>query len=332
MEAVGIGDLHFDGHSANHVEDHYTFIANELRKPLEYASVKGIGHAFLYGDVAHKPRMTYEAHHALLSVIDEYAHLHFHIILGNHDMNGVDAASGHSLELLIKAKRKNVTVYTQPTLLKVDGALVNFLPFPHSKFHSKALNVAHVDVQGAKNDNGREVDSKLQSDAVAVVGHIHTAQRVRNTYYSGTLYQTRFGESTEKFFHHINFKNPDRYSIELVPTTPDVALITQVVNSPADLDFDPEPGHLYRLIIKDGADVSPADWDHLNVLQHNSFKTTQDLQSILEVAHAEGEQIHISVPEFLEAYFAAKGTEAGRVSKLIKLRNSLLCNQEGVVV
>lgn len=301
------------------------FIANELKGPLEYATRKGIAHALMYGDTGHHPRMSYEAHTALLSVIDAYPNITFHFILGNHDMYGDDPNAGHALELLQRANRSNVRVYTKPTKVKLEGAKVNFLPFPHCTFDKVALNVAHLPVQGSRMDTGSESKSTVSSTAVIVSGDLHTSQQVRNTYYSGTLYQTRFGEKPEKFFHDIHFINEHDYTITLVPHTPAITLQTLVVNSPDDLQDIPEDSSvMYRLIINDGADIVPEHYSHLQIVQQNTFKTKQELQSIMQMKHAEGESIRIDVPEFLEAFFVSTGVAIEQVDRLMSLRKSVL--------
>jgi len=325
VEAIALGDAHYDGNIFNLVEDGPSFVTNELRGPCNYAVERGIQHVFMLGDTCSKPRMSYESHIALLGLLDEFPSLHFHFILGNHDMYGDDPAAGHSLQLLMQARRPNVSVYTKPTKKLIDGCKVQFLPFPHRSFDPHALNIAHVDVAGAVNDNGRPVKSDDESKAVAIIGHIHKAQRVRNTYFPGTLYQTRYGESEDKSFAHVRFNSPRDYNVQLRRHDPAVLLRTLIVKSKEDLDnADASPHILYRLIISDGADVTQEDWAHLTTRQTNSFRTKEDLKAIMNVDHAQGEAIRISIPEFLEAHFIAAGMEVDKVGSLLRLRESVL--------
>lgn len=325
MEAVAIGDAHYDGNIFNLVEDGPSFVTNELRGPCNYAVEHGVAHIFMLGDTCCKPRMSYESHIALLALIDEYPTLHFHFVLGNHDMYGEDPRAGHSLQLLMRARRPNVSIYVKPTRKLIDGCKVQFLPFPHRKFDPAALNIAHVDVAGAVNDNGRPVKSTDTSTAVAVIGHIHTSQRVRRSYYPGTLYQTRYGEKEAKFFAHVRFNSPKDYNVQLVRHDPAVLLRTLIVKSREDIEnADPSPHILYRLIVRDGADVTQEDWAHLTTRQTNTFKTKEDLKAIMNVDHSQGEAIRISIPEFLEAHFVASGMAVPRAQGLLALRESVL--------
>src|SRR6185437_4516379 len=110
-----------------------------------------------YGDTCQNARMTYESHVAMIRLFNQHPDLMFHIILGNHDMRGKDWRAGHSLELLMLARLPNVHVYVEPTNVKIEGARVRFLPYPFSNFDKSALNVAHIDVKGAKHENGTAV-------------------------------------------------------------------------------------------------------------------------------------------------------------------------------
>lgn len=325
MEAIGIGDLHFDGTLANYMDNHQQAILNEVRKPLEIALQQGIANIFLYGDVSHGPRMSYESQMAFVRIIDKYPQLNFYLILGNHDMFGTDVSAGHSLQLIDLMNRPNLKIFKRPTIRKIGNAKVQFLPFPHDSFKSGMLNVCHVNVAGAKNDNGYPVKSDIKSNAVVVAGHIHTNQQVRNTHYSGTLYQTRMGESVNKGYHHIRYNSDNDYDIEFVPQEPDFKLITLIVDSKQRLQkADPSKGNLYRLIIKDGVDVSPSDWEHLNVVRHNSYKSSTELQSMLNIEHNEGQELQISIPQFLEAYLTSNGEDTDRVQSLLRLRKSII--------
>lgn len=323
-EAIGCGDAHFDGHITKHVPNAHNYIAHELSKPCMYARRHGIKHVFWYGDTCQNHRMSYESHVAMISLFNKFPDLKFDIILGNHDMIGRDYRAGHSLELLMLARLPNVRVHVKPTNLMIEGARVRFLPYPYDGFDRTALNVAHIDVKGAKHENGTPVKSDFTSDAVAVIGHQHTKQRVRNMHFSGTMYQTRFGESEEKFFHHIRFNSPDDYDIRNIRTTPDVLLTTLIVNKPEDLNIDPRKGELFKLHIQDGVDVSPSDWSHLRVVSTNAFTSRAEATETTGAELAAGEQVQFSVPEFLEAHLTASGSSPDEVSSLMGLREHIL--------
>ncbi len=287
FEAVGIGDLHFGklDRMLPGVADR--LVANEFRKPLEYALKFGISNAILYGDVAEYPRLSYDSHLSFLPVLfdDRYKDISFWVVLGNHDY---DEKNRHSLEILSFVAKKldrNVKVITSTARqTKIDDVYVNFLPHPHKTLLLDHLNVGHFEVKGSTRDNGRTVNEGEESDALCVMGHLHTAHRVRNTYFSGTLYQTNFGEKLPKSFHHIRVRDDLKHKIIDVPNDPDFKLFNIKVETRKDLSrISEDPKHLYKVFVLDGVDVSPEDFkDRSNVVKINTYETETDLKQQLE--------------------------------------------------
>lgn len=325
MEFVGIGDLHLTsstgrGGLSSYIKDHDNFVADlVINQPLKYAEKKGIQHIFLYGDLCEQTRMSYDAQLALIKILRNNQ-FKFHIILGNHDLFGEEPELGHSLQLIKELRLPHVTVYERPTDVILDKAPVRFLSWPHSKFSSKALNVAHVDVNGARSDSGRkfESDDLNSSDATAVVGHIHTNQRVRNTYFSGTLYQTNFGESPEKYFHHGICNGSDR-TIENIPVKPVYRLHTFEVQNKSDLKQIPASDKdLIKLILLERNTLVASDYKHLNVVVVRPVKGAQDLAQARVEDLKSGTQIKFSTDDFF--YEWLKGNSAPNDLKKLSLK------------
>ena len=297
MDAIGIGDLHLTSSSGHGAWSRYypgdsdTAILNEAQKAVDYGLEKGITNVFLYGDVCDAPKMSYQAHEALYKFFSRNSQCKFFVILGNHEI--LTAGSTHHSLSLFQAFHNalpNVHIFDKPKTVKIDGALVRFLPFPDYSFSHKALNVCHIDVAGSTMDSGMPSKSTIDpEDFVIVAGHIHTAGQVKNCYYSGTMIQTNFGESEQKYFHLINYNTPKDYEIRLIPTHPDFLLKTKIINSKADVDAAIEEAKtakqkiVWRLIVSDGcdADLSSLDLaDKLNIAQIKSYKTKKDLQDL----------------------------------------------------
>jgi hypothetical protein len=332
-EFIGIGDLHLTspqgkgvtGGLSAYIDNHDDMVADlVISQPLRFAEKKGIEHVFLYGDISEKPRLTYDGMLALIRILEQP--FQFHIILGNHDLFGEDPALGHSLEVIKKMRRKNVHIYESVTDVVIDGAPVRFLPWPHVKFSKKALNVAHVDVQGAKSDSGRLFDSETlsQSKATAVIGHIHTRQKVRNSWYSGTLYQTNFGENGDKSFHHISYSKGD-WEIEDVPVKPTYRLHTVEALTKADLKKVPaSKTDLVKLILLDGNELTAADYKHLNVVRQRAVSTERDLAlARIEDLH-DGAEIEFSVDEFFDEWLELQQVDSNLKKSALKLRDQIL--------
>jgi len=326
---VGIGDLHLTDSSGRGGLNEYLkgrhdqFVADlVIDQPLKYAKKKGIKDIILYGDICENPRMSYDAQMALARIFDQP--FQFHVLLGNHDLFAEDPEVGHSLQLVELFKPKNVTVYTKPKTVDFDGQQVRFLPWPHKKFDLEALNVAHIDVQGSRTDSGRLNDKEdlNTSKATAVIGHIHTRQRVRNSFYSGTLYQTNFGERPEKFFHHITYD--DGWVIEDVPVRPVYRLHSVEIESKADLKGIPASEFdLVKLIVKTSK-VTAADYQHLNVVKVKAVNSEAELALARVEDLKEGSAVEISTDEFFKHWLSEHPADAALKKQAAKVRREIL--------
>lgn len=311
MEAVGIGDLHTtniagQGALSKYISNPNEMVFDEFQKVVDWARDHHIRNVIQAGDVCEGPRMSYEAMLAMSSFLRRNDDMIFHFMLGNHDMYGETPTAGHSLEILKLFALPHVKFHTKPKTVRIDGADVRFLPYPHEDFDTSALNVFHKEVRGAKNDAGRAFDDEAlpASKAVTVAGHIHTAQRIRNTFFMGTLYQTNFGEKLPKYFHHIRFNSVKDYDIELIKHEPKYTLHTVVLNSRDDLASIPTKAtQLVKLIIQDGANVRASDYAHLsNIVNIRNFKSREELQKALVEDLTDAKPIYFKTIDFFNAW------------------------------
>lgn len=334
-EFVGIGDLHMPdsqglGGLAKYIENPERMICEEIRKVLEYARARQIRHVIQYGDVCDGARMSYDSMCALDDLFREHQDLVFWIILGNHDMLGTVPEAGHSLQVLQRMVRdlKNVRIMVNPVTKKIDGAPVRFLPYPHTPDKRGALNVFHNEVYGSKSDSGRvyKDDQLSKSKCVSVGGHLHTAHQVRNTHFSGTLYQNNFGESLPKYFHHIQYNSDEDFDISLVPHDPTYKLYTCVIENRRDLREIPVGEHdLIKLVLKDGASVSAEDYAHLkNIVILRNFGTKDELVSVLSEDLAEGAELTIDVDEFFSTWVESLDVDQSMRDRVVAVRSRII--------
>jgi DNA repair exonuclease SbcCD nuclease subunit len=312
MEAIALGDLHTTdasgkGGIAKYVPNYDEIVFEEADRALEWARERGIRTVFLLGDTCESPRMSYEAMLNLVSFFARNEDMMFYVILGNHDMFSDDPSVGHSLQVVMSMYgRPNVRFIEKPETIKIDKVPVRFLPYPHEDFDPKALNVFHKEVYGSKGDSGRPMkDDKLsKSKAVVVAGHLHTSHRVRNTFYPGTLAQKNFGEKTDKYFAHIDFKSATDFEIEFIPFEPKYLLHTVIINDRRDLKQIPKGQfNLVKLVIADGADVSGADWTGKpNIVEIKNFKSQEELKAVLTEDMSDGEALSVDVEEFFTTW------------------------------
>jgi hypothetical protein len=247
----------------------------------------------------------------------------FHIILGNHDLFAEDPAAGHSLQIIKEFGLPNVRIYEEPTLTKIEGRPVKFLPWPYVDFEKGVLNVFHNDVAGATTDSGRPISKGTESKAIAVGGHIHTNQRVRNTYYSGTLYQTNFGESKEKFFHHVEYD--DGFVINSIPFKPEYVLHSVEVRTKKDLkDVPRSKTDLVKLILIDGCQISAHDTAGISIAQVKTANGARELALAQVDDLKEGSEVEVSTDEFFHEWLSTQSIESKLKDSASKLRITLL--------
>ena len=335
-EFICIGDLHLTTSNAKgglrgglsaYVKNHDEFVIDLIKdQPLRYAAKRGIKNIFLLGDLCEHTRLSYEGQLSLMSLL-KIDRFHFHIILGNHDLFGADPTLGHSLQIIKAMNMKNVSIYEDVSDVDLDGAPVRFLSWPNNKFSKSRLNVAHIDVKGARSDSGRifDKDDLPASNAVAVIGHIHTNQKVRNTHYTGTLYQTTFGESENKFFHHVIYED-GIFEIENIAVKPVYRLHTIEVSNKKDLrDIPSSPNDLVKLILLPGCSITAADYAHLNVQRVRATSTDRDvaLARVEDLTNG-GSEISISTNEFFSEWLRNQSAPKELKKRAYKLRSVIL--------
>ena len=327
---VGIGDLHLTNHLgkgglSEYITDTDQMIVDLVQQPLSYASKNGIEHILLYGDIFDGPKPSSRGERALLQILK--SDFKFHVILGNHDKFGEDSSAGHSLELMRDIDLPNVKIYEQPTKVKIGGARINFMPWPHSNFLPNCLNVAHVDVSGARSDSGRLLDGEkiAKCKYQAVIGHIHTRQQVKDAYYSGTLYQKNFGESLDKYFHHIQYDADGAFEVLDIPVRPIYKLHTIEVRSKEDLKQIPRSAYDFvKLILLEGATVSAVDYKHLNVVRTRPVGSQKDLELARLEDLVDGSEIKISSTEFFNEWLRNSNVDTNLKRQAWMLRKELI--------
>lgn len=323
-ELIAIGDLHLTdstgkGGLASYIDDHDAHVAALVGKALKWAAKRSIKNVVLLGDLCQSPRMSYNAQLALLSIFRQP--FEFHVILGNHDMMAEDPLAGHSLQLMQEFGFPNVHIYEEPTKV----GKVNFLPWPHKRFAKDCLNCAHIDVQGSVSDSGRAMngDNLNCSSADALIGHIHTSQKVRNSVYPGTLYQTNFGERAEKFFAHSVYD--DGWETTLVPVQPKYVLHTVEVKTKRDLKSVPASStDLVKLILLDQARVTAADYQHLNVVKVQTVNSAAELALAQVEDLREGSSVEISTTEFVTSWINHQQVDPTIAQRALTLRAKIL--------
>jgi len=287
MEFVGVGDLHFDSSVAQHLKTTqlHDLIVQEIQSVFKYARRNGVKTAVFYGDIAHTATLTPESWMAFLRLLKHNTDMRLIVMTGNHDVTDSGRHSLRELQEVADSWMPHVKVLSQPKCIRIDGELLNVLPWPHVTTRADACNVLHVEVKGSKFDSGRDTKSKtvIDPEHFCVAGHLHTSQVVGNVHFSGTLYQTNFAEKLPKFFHHVRYGDGVQEA-RLIPHKPALTLHNVIIKSRKDLDTIPDDSmSLCKVFVKDGVDIDPDELaKRPNVISRlHSFKNKEELEVLI---------------------------------------------------
>jgi DNA repair exonuclease SbcCD nuclease subunit len=177
------------------------------------------------------------------------------ILVGNHDFIGPNEfmSKNHWMNSISEFNPKNIVIvdtviryknhiympYVPPgrfkeALSKTDLKDVHYI-FCHQEFLGAMYEFGNV-----KSDHGDEWDN----DIVVVSGHIHKRQWLKNIYYTGTPYQTRFNEDPDKTIALIDGKDIREISLDL----PKMITVYTTIKDAATIKFNTD--NLYKVIIK----------------------------------------------------------------------------------
>lgn len=268
LQALAIGDLHISGLGflEDYIEDPNTVIYQALDNAVSYAKEHGIKYLFILGDIFDHPNPTQDEQKRLLRYLNNTG-LEVHAISGNHD---VTSEGEHSLimpEFYTEELKGRVHIYTKPTLVKIEGIPVSFLPWPHTKPLTKraCLNIAHVTLAKAKSDTGMQLKEgyriKRNPKQFWVIGDLHTYQIYsQRVLYQGMMYQGSFGEMGPKGFGHLTISIKDEaleVDHEFIITKPPFELVKLKIDNIDDFDkiapYNKDDLVLYKLAL--GPDV-----------------------------------------------------------------------------
>lgn len=270
-------------------------ILTEVHKPYLYAIEKGIKHVFVPGDMSDTERLDEHTFIRLVQFLLTYdGTINTYYILGNHDFASTERTSLDVLKMLESNNFfKSLKIFYEPTVLKIEGERVCFMPYPHTELPtSKAkLIFAHIDTPGAIGDNGYKLKTKEDKIAIGskdylISGHIHQYQYLKNkrTLYNGSLFQKNFGESLPKGF--VEFKYDGDLKFRFVSSKPEFRLVTKVIEKPSDWDdLSKDQSIRYKVLVKESVLVPKnitTSYPNICMLKGNY---TEKLSNPSEITH-----------------------------------------------
>lgn len=298
MRLIGIGDLHLGSSLQRYIPGLDDLILDMVQTVVEAGKRKGATQVIFYGDVSHHPGRDTISDLCLGRLIDLFADepdLTFHILKGNHDHKADDDNSLHALKVMAGRALPNLFVYDNESVVYDSFAdtPIKFCPWPNTDTSSKALNVLHTECVGSAMDSGVQVTEGFKSKHFCVSGHLHTSQVVGRTHYSGTLHQTTFGESPDKFYHLIDWTgDPATSKVKLIPFQGPYRLENVVIDSQESLDafrvnYQGSEGNpvttYFKVFVNKRTMVLEQDpfGTMPRVVKNNSFRTKKELKAQL---------------------------------------------------
>lgn len=327
LDAIAIGDIHFDRLSNLYPENHLDLQLYELDKTYQYAIKEGLRTVFHLGDVCEHARMSSDAEEKFARFLHKWdGKMDSYFILGNHDWDEVGV---HSLRPFVTnyslGYYKTTHIIAKPEVRKIGGVKVNFQSYPGTDSYRDHVNLGHFEVSGSTRDNGRKVKKAhdVSSKHLWVLGHLHTPHSVGNVHYPGTLYQLNFGESLPKGFMRVQAKYTGgklTWRVKRVRNDPRFKLINLKVESKKDLkQVSDDPLFRYKLFVQSGFEL-PEDFltSHLTVVRQTGYTTKEEYEAAVQEAFLEIKKQTIHLPpmkEMMVKFLASKGATPDQIKR-----------------
>ena len=217
FEFLAIGDLHLEK-MQNLLPNLNTIDLqlSALQEAVDYAVENGIKYIFQLGDVFENPYPSQDTLTKFIDFLCKNNKVQWRIILGNHDfattaedsMNTTNYIASNFNEL------KHVKIFHKRRHEVIEGFDFVYVPYPFTtklkSVKNQAICFGHFDIKGVARFNDTKVEhgvteEKLKKDKW-IIGHNHKYQKFKYGVYSGTLYQTNFGETLPCGFLHCSIK------------------------------------------------------------------------------------------------------------------------------
>ena len=206
MSWLVLGDLHLQKYPRS-VPASFSYLKSIFSQVEEYARKNGVSTVVQVGDVHDGTGVEEDTRAFFMSAIHN-SPLQWHFLMGNHDYSSVEYNTLTYYKRLQKSLGilPNARFYNEPEQTKLQGCLVNFLPWPHNKVKSDrpCINFAHFALAGAKGDNGYTLKSDITVSKKHYweIGDLHLPQRGANWNYIGAPLQLTYGDTPNRYFGH----------------------------------------------------------------------------------------------------------------------------------
>ena len=262
-----IGDIHL-GALDIHIPDAYKLVLSTVDRAITNSGDKGCTNVVLLGDVFDTPAVDESMLIALMNLMRKHSDKHFYIIVGNHDKANIKRHSLRILQWMGKKKMLNVTVYTKPAVVKIDGRKYFMCPHPYVVDAPKGVHYAfgHFGFSGAKSDTGYVLKKGHAPSGRWILGDYHTPQHGKGYGYAGSICQVKWYEDPHKGYVEIDDE------AVFIPWKPDIVLGKTEINTAEDLEkLDKDT--FWEVRIAAGVKL-PVDWQrsYPRIIRHSMDK------------------------------------------------------------
>lgn len=201
-----VGDIHLEKISGV-IHNGLELQFQALAKIFRLAKSSGASHVVFGGDIFDTPRPKQSTVVSFLNIVRQSG-IPCSAILGNHDFG---SAFEHSLEMAKFAQDwVNITVYTEPTVAKIDGQKIWMCPHPYIEEPPRGVElcVGHFPWKNARADNGYiHKTGACPRTGYWLMSDFHEPQHGKRYVYAGSITQLTFGETPGKGYLRIEGKD-----------------------------------------------------------------------------------------------------------------------------
>ena len=338
LEFVTIGDLHLEKNFKYFERaEGLRLIFKQVDKVIAYARQKGIKHVVQLGDVTESAYPDDLTVTTLLRYLLSNSDLTWHFLRGNHDVDDADNNSLNIPKLFAEMALRNVSIYLNPKVIKLNGIRLCFLPYPYTnvpKTSKEKIVFAHREFSGSIRDNGtknKEGDEPPTKDHW-ILGHLHTYHRLtKHVLFVGSIAQHTFGEGIEKGFAHFSItKEGKRLNVDhkFIPIDPTYRYLVKTIRKAKELEnISDKHTDLYQLIVKDNV-IVPERFrlDHPNVIDTLSFTKKSQIKLLKQqkMSFDTGVEVGHDLKDNLKLWLKSQGHKAGFVKETVALGEQLM--------
>lgn len=271
MKVAVLGDTHFGARNDNHAfHDYFEKFYNDVFFP--YLEENNIKNVIQLGDLFDRRKYVnfYTLKRAREYFFDPIVDkdIHMDVFVGNHDTFFKNTNEVNSPELLLQDYSSNISIYSEPCDINLDGTWATLLPWVCAGNYQQCMDhvsqtqaqilFGHLELagfemyRGAINDHGMDAKVFDKFDMV-MSGHFHHKSSQGNIFYLGTPYEMTWSDFDDaKGFHIFDTETRELTFIKNPYNMFQKWFYNDVDSNPleSDIDFSKAEGAIIKVIVK----------------------------------------------------------------------------------